>query len=468
VVWTAGVTRSLRRPSASERCAPSREYVGPIVVEAQPRPRSGREAGSGAAAAASQPAEHRPVAWTTSSARAPGPRRHHRRPGHRRRSAGRDRDSATPRRAPRRSRAHEARRPVDGRRLRQRLTAGPRPAGGADDGRTQPLRSAAPTPTGPIKGLVDENPGQARPGADRRLWGKLLTRFRILSSVYYDVDRTAASTPPAAAPRPQREPASSSTSRTRPTSTCRSSADIGAGALWASQPGPASSTTSRTMQMMKRFHVESDAAYVAMNEIVPGLDVKLGRQIVVWGTATSSTRPTTSTRTTSRIGRSSPSRSPTRWSSSTTTPLSATACTSRAVYVPLFYPGPAAPVRAARPARIPFAEVAVRLQDRARPRSSILQDRLACRPTSKYIPTCHGHVLHAGERVSQRPSRRSSSARTSARSTCRRLVLLRPPRHPDARRGERHDRCSRLNAERGGRTATTAIRRRHRCIRGCK
>lgn len=33
------------------------------------------------------------------------------------------------------------------------------------------------------------------------------------------------------------------------------------------------------------FFVESDAAYIALNDIAPGLDIKLGRQIVVWGTA---------------------------------------------------------------------------------------------------------------------------------------------------------------------------------------
>lgn len=39
-----------------------------------------------------------------------------------------------------------------------------------------------------------------------------------------------------------------------------------------------------SMQLLAPFHVESDAAYVALNDILPGLDVKIGRQIVVWGT----------------------------------------------------------------------------------------------------------------------------------------------------------------------------------------
>jgi hypothetical protein len=40
-----------------------------------------------------------------------------------------------------------------------------------------------------------------------------------------------------------------------------------------------------SMQLLAPFHVESDAAYVALNDILPGLDIKIGRQIVVWGTA---------------------------------------------------------------------------------------------------------------------------------------------------------------------------------------
>lgn len=38
-------------------------------------------------------------------------------------------------------------------------------------------------------------------------------------------------------------------------------------------------------QMLTPFHIESDAAYVALNDILPGLDVKIGRQTLVWGTA---------------------------------------------------------------------------------------------------------------------------------------------------------------------------------------
>ncbi|MCA9695256.1 MAG: hypothetical protein KC636_37095, partial [Myxococcales bacterium] len=40
-----------------------------------------------------------------------------------------------------------------------------------------------------------------------------------------------------------------------------------------------------TRQMLTPFHFESDAAYLGIYDLLPGLDLKLGRQIVVWGTA---------------------------------------------------------------------------------------------------------------------------------------------------------------------------------------
>ncbi|MBL8944229.1 MAG: hypothetical protein JNK45_13815 [Myxococcales bacterium] len=40
-----------------------------------------------------------------------------------------------------------------------------------------------------------------------------------------------------------------------------------------------------TQRLLTPFHVESDSAYIAINDLLPGLDIKVGRQIVVWGTA---------------------------------------------------------------------------------------------------------------------------------------------------------------------------------------
>jgi hypothetical protein len=40
-----------------------------------------------------------------------------------------------------------------------------------------------------------------------------------------------------------------------------------------------------SQRLLTPFHVESDAAYVAILDALPGLDIKIGRQIVVWGTA---------------------------------------------------------------------------------------------------------------------------------------------------------------------------------------
>ncbi|MEM7159832.1 MAG: hypothetical protein AAF799_43735 [Myxococcota bacterium] len=40
-----------------------------------------------------------------------------------------------------------------------------------------------------------------------------------------------------------------------------------------------------TRQMLTPFHIESDAAYVALNDVLPNLDIKIGRQTLVWGSA---------------------------------------------------------------------------------------------------------------------------------------------------------------------------------------
>jgi hypothetical protein len=40
-----------------------------------------------------------------------------------------------------------------------------------------------------------------------------------------------------------------------------------------------------TQRLLTPFHIESDAAYIALLDLVPGLDIKVGRQVLVWGTA---------------------------------------------------------------------------------------------------------------------------------------------------------------------------------------
>jgi hypothetical protein len=40
-----------------------------------------------------------------------------------------------------------------------------------------------------------------------------------------------------------------------------------------------------TVQMLTPFHLESDAAYIALTDVLPHLDIKIGRQTLVWGTA---------------------------------------------------------------------------------------------------------------------------------------------------------------------------------------
>jgi len=40
-----------------------------------------------------------------------------------------------------------------------------------------------------------------------------------------------------------------------------------------------------TQRLLTPFHVESDSGYIALIDLLPGLDIKIGRQIVQWGTA---------------------------------------------------------------------------------------------------------------------------------------------------------------------------------------
>lgn len=107
--------------------------------------------------------------------------------------------------------------------------------------------------------------------------GKLQTRFRLVSSLYFDVDRA--------------EPKKISRNENRlefyfaytPNKHVQIVGDV--------EPVLMGTNTSRELDdlasqvYIQRFHLESDAAYVALTDLAPGLDIKVGRQIVVWGTA---------------------------------------------------------------------------------------------------------------------------------------------------------------------------------------
>jgi hypothetical protein len=122
------------------------------------------------------------------------------------------------------------------------------------------------------------------PGADRGgpkptdyFGGKLRARFRILSSVYGDVDR--------ASPRrlSRNENRIEVYLAYTPNKHVQVVADAEPVLMLTSQAQELDDLASQ--QLLQRFHFESDAAYVALTDLVPGLDIKLGRQIVVWGTA---------------------------------------------------------------------------------------------------------------------------------------------------------------------------------------
>ena len=154
-----------------------------------------------------------------------------------------------------------------------------------------PRNSAMPT-IGPIKGLVDlENPGADRGGPAPTVGygGKLKTRFRLLSSVYYDVDKTPSVRGVDGVNRsaPRRLSRNENRLELYVAYTPNKHVQIVADA----EPVLMGMSTARELddlanpQMTQRFHMESDAAYIALTDLAPGLDIKLGRQIVVWGTA---------------------------------------------------------------------------------------------------------------------------------------------------------------------------------------
>ncbi len=106
----------------------------------------------------------------------------------------------------------------------------------------------------------------------------LTFRARILSSLYYDIARTE-------------KPGTLGRNENRlefyfsytPNKHIQIVGDIEPVFMGSSQAKELDDLAS--MSMLNRFHMESRAAYVALNELAKGLDVKIGRQIVVWGTA---------------------------------------------------------------------------------------------------------------------------------------------------------------------------------------
>ena len=118
---------------------------------------------------------------------------------------------------------------------------------------------------------------ERRLSALERMRANLDTRIRIVSSVYYDVHRV------------EERQFSRNENRLEfyfaytPNKHLQIVGDIEPVFLGVAQAKELDDLA--TMQMLTPFHVESDAAYIAINDLLPKLDLKVGRQIVVWGTA---------------------------------------------------------------------------------------------------------------------------------------------------------------------------------------
>jgi len=212
--------------------------------------------------------------------------------------------------------------------------------------------------------------------------GKLKTRTRIVSSVYFDVDRTD-----------KVGRVSRNENRLEfyfaytPNEHIQVVGDIEPVFMGTNQSRELDDLAS--MQYMNRFHVESDAAYVALTDVAPGLDIKVGRQIVVWGTA-DKFNPTNNINPDDLEDR----------------PLFTEPIANQmvvidynplqdkvwfqGVYVPLFYPA-LLPPSAAAGLKDPYAEVPF-ANDADKAKIFYLQDVFL--PTNiKYLPRVVGHVV---------------------------------------------------------------------------
>lgn len=154
-------------------------------------------------------------------------------------------------------------------------------SGDAGTGAPTGAGGAASPITGGAAGVTTPPPASDAGSSGRaRLFDpeKFTTRVRVISSVYFDVDRTD-------------KVGTLSRNENRlefyfaytPNKKVQIVGDIEPVFMGVSQAKELDDLA--TMQLMNRFHVESRAAYVALTDLAPRLDVKIGRQIVVWGTA---------------------------------------------------------------------------------------------------------------------------------------------------------------------------------------
>jgi len=145
----------------------------------------------------------------------------------------------------------------------------------------------APASIDDIFGTDDEHIGVAEqpasgaaapsPKAGRKFLDKLQTRVRVISSAYYDIHKV--------------EKRGFSRQENRLEFAFTYTPDRHLQIVGDVQPvffGIAQTPELddlATQRLLTPFHVESDAAYSALIDLLPGLDIKVGRQIVQWGTA---------------------------------------------------------------------------------------------------------------------------------------------------------------------------------------
>ena len=129
----------------------------------------------------------------------------------------------------------------------------------------------------PATGETGPKPAAPKAAPKTPLEDKLSTRVRVVSSVYYDTARV------------EQRGFGRNENRLEfyfaytPNKHIQIVGDVEPVFYGVAQTQALGDLASR--QMLTPFHVESDAAYVAINDLLPKLDVKIGRQTVVWGTA---------------------------------------------------------------------------------------------------------------------------------------------------------------------------------------
>ena len=117
----------------------------------------------------------------------------------------------------------------------------------------------------------------ATPRAGQKVLSKLDTNVRIVSSVYYDIARVDERQ------FSRNENRLEFTFRYTPNEHIQVVGNVEPVFLGVAQAQVLDDLATR--QLLTPFHVESDAAYIAVNDLLPKLDLKVGRQIVQWGTA---------------------------------------------------------------------------------------------------------------------------------------------------------------------------------------